>query len=185
MIWRMTHSLRLALGVLCLIACSDDSAPTTGLRQRGVQSAPFVPVVEPPEPVEPVRFAQERSPAQPAEPPPSAADPNAPAAPEQATEKPVRSLPRELETMLGSPASCLVPRAAGSGAVQISLSATIMPSGAVSRSEASAAGLTPDELKCLRGRIEALRFAQPIEGAPLTVTGSLTLEQAPAPASGR
>jgi hypothetical protein len=184
----MTIASRLALTLVCSIACSDD-APVTGLRQQGAQIAPDVPAAEPSRPDEPAGYADApRAPQPTPDPQPSAAAANtvtALAAEPDEPEKPARSLQRELETMLGSPASCLAPRAAGSGAIQISLSATIVPSGAVSRGEVSAAGLGPEELKCLRGRVEALRFAEPIEGAPLTVTGSLTLEQAPAPGPGR
>jgi hypothetical protein len=180
-----------ALGVIWFFACSSD-APSASLRQRGVQLGPATAVTAP-QRAEPPRFEEpQRAESEPggaqraAEQPPSAADPNVAGAVE-APDKPQRSLQRELETMLGSPASCLQPRAAVNGAskLQISLSASIMPSGAVSRAEASGAGLHPDELKCLRDRIESLRFAEPIEGAPLTVTGSVTLEQAPTKAAVR
>ncbi len=99
----------------------------------------------------------------------------APATPE----KEPRNLQSELETMMGSPVTCLKPRPASQApsSVSISLSANVMPSGAVGRGEVSAPGLEPEEVSCVRSRLESLRFAQPIENAPLTVNGSITLSR--------
>jgi hypothetical protein len=91
--------------------------------------------------------------------------------------KPPRNLQTELETMMGSPVSCLAPRAANEAPSQISisLSANVMPSGAVGRGEVSAPGLSKEELSCVRSRLESLRFAQPVENAPRTVSGSISI----------
>lgn len=97
----------------------------------------------------------------------------APDAPEHAP----RNLQTELETLLGSPVDCLKERPASGapGQLDISLSANVMPSGAVGRGEVSAPGLAADEVACIRARVESLRFAQPIENAPVSVNGSVTL----------
>jgi hypothetical protein len=50
-----------------------------------------------------------------------------------------------------------------------------MPGGMVADSNVSAPGLSPDEVKCLRRRLEAVHLAQPIENAPFRVSGSITL----------
>ena len=99
------------------------------------------------------------------------------AAPEPA-EKPERDLSRELENQMGSPVGCLAPRAAQAAPseLRLSLNASVMPSGAVGRGEVSASGdLSKAELDCLRTRLESLKLAAPIENAPRTVTGSITL----------
>jgi hypothetical protein len=91
--------------------------------------------------------------------------------------KPQRNLQAELETMMGSPVTCLAPRPAKEAPSQISISLTanVMPSGAVGRGEVSAPGLSPEELSCVRSRLESLRFAQPVENAPRTVSGSISI----------
>jgi hypothetical protein len=97
------------------------------------------------------------------------------AAPDE-PEHPPRNLQSELETMMGSPVSCLKERPASAASqVNISLTANVMPSGAVGRGEVSAPDLSPDEVACVRSKLESLRFAQPIENAPLSVSGSVTL----------
>jgi hypothetical protein len=91
--------------------------------------------------------------------------------------KPTRNLQTELESMMGSPVTCLAARTAKEAPSQItiSLTANVMPSGAVGRGEVSAPGLSPDELSCVRSRLESLRFAQPVENAPRTVSGSISI----------
>jgi hypothetical protein len=109
---------------------------------------------------------------------PTTTTPAEQAAPDQPEKEP-RNLQSELETMMGSPVTCLKPRPASQApaSVSISLSANVMPSGAVGRGEVSAPGLEPEEVSCVRSRLESLRFAQPIENAPLTVSGSITLSR--------
>ena len=81
--------------------------------------------------------------------------------------------------MIGSPAACLTPRPANEAParVRIGLTASVMPSGAVGRGEVSAPGLSPSEIDCVRKRVESVRFAPPIENAPFTVNGSITLNR--------
>ena len=107
--------------------------------------------------------------------------PAAEAVPE-AEDKQPRNLQQELESMIGSPVDCLAPRLAEGAPreLHLSLSASVMPSGAVGRGEVSgSAELTKPELDCVRARLEGLHFATPIENAPLTVNGSITLKFGP------
>lgn len=173
------------IGVCALLplmaACSKrESYPNQPLRQRGVIIAPEPPQPAgeapipqlPPDPSQnPTEPAQEQL--QPQTVSAEEAKPDAPA------DKPPRNLRQELETMMGSPVSCLAARPANAAPnrVDISLSASVMPSGAVGRAEVSAPGLNPEEVACLRARLETLRFAQPIENAPFTVNGSITLNR--------
>jgi hypothetical protein len=85
--------------------------------------------------------------------------------------------------MMGNPAGCLRVRAADSapGQLEVNLSTNVMPSGSVAQSEIQATGLDPAEIQCLRARLEALHFAQPIENAPFAVRGKLKLQQNPPP----
>ncbi|HKP61299.1 MAG TPA: hypothetical protein VJV78_31440 [Polyangiales bacterium] len=97
----------------------------------------------------------------------------------EAAEKQPRNLQQELESMIGSPVDCLTPRLAEGAPreLHLSLSASVMPSGAVGRGDVSgSAELTRPELDCVRSRLEGLHFATPIENAPLTVNGSITLK---------
>ena len=163
-------------------ACTDDEEPaSTNVRKRGVQLAPAPPSTPAPQPL----------PEQPTAPPalPNEAPPDEPreeaatlpaeqAAPDD-PEKPPRNMSAELESMIGSPASCLAPRPANEAPSQVSISlgASVMPSGAVGRGEVSAPGLSPTELDCVRKRLESVRFAPPIENAPFTVNASITLNR--------
>jgi hypothetical protein len=129
-------------------------------------------------------------PTRPIEPQPWAAEPIAPTAPveappmqeQPAEEKPPRDFDTELVQMMGSPAGCLKPRTTESAPsnIDISLSTSVMPSGTVAQSEVHGAGLDPSEVLCLRGRLEALRFAPPIQNAPFNARGTLHLTRAAA-----
>lgn len=92
-------------------------------------------------------------------------------------DKEKRDFSAELVRAFGDPASCLQPRTDNTGPSQlpVALSTQVMPGGMVADSSVSAPGLSPDELKCLRQRLEGVHFAQPIENAPFRVTGSMTL----------
>jgi hypothetical protein len=166
----------LALCLLLMAACKNEPVANTPVRQRGVWPRPpgieQTPSAQLPAQVEPqLADIREGDPAlAPATTPAEEAAPDEP-------EKPPRNLQRELEQMMGSPANCLGERPASEAPdnVNISLQASIMPSGTVGRSEVSAPGLTPEEIACVRSRLESLRFTQPIENAPLTVSGTITL----------
>jgi hypothetical protein len=165
------------------MACKQEPFGNQPVRQRGV--ARPVELQPTAAPVEAKPFSPQLLPLRVDETPqaeePAPADgtlPVAEAAPE-AAEKPARDLRQELERMIGSPVDCLVPRPAkGAPAeLRLSLNASVMPSGAVGRGEVSAsAQLTKPELDCVRKRVEGLRFATPIDNAPVTVSGSVTLK---------
>jgi hypothetical protein len=108
---------------------------------------------------------------------PSAVVPAENAAPEA---KPPRNFSAELVQMLGNPAGCLNATAAAASPayLDISLSTSVMPSGSVANSEVRAPGLDSGEMQCLRGRLEAVHFAAPIENAPFHVQGTLQLTRA-------
>lgn len=164
-------TLWLALG------CSYEPTSTKGLRRQGVNhgQAPASPVAPVPE-----------RPAPPPHEPPPIAEALPAVAPEPEAQpqpdKPPRDMPKELLSKLGSPQSCLVPRAADQApsSVQIGFSASVMPSGAIGRAEVSGAGLSDGERECLRRRLSGLRFETPIEDAPKNVSATITLAQAPA-----
>jgi hypothetical protein len=182
----------LLLGLACsaAVGCSKTEIPNNGPgpRRRGIgpmlTAAPlatkpeeppnYAPVPEQPQPV-----------AEPAAPVPGPLeDPSAqPAA--EAEAKPARDFAAEMTGMLGSPLACFGARAANEAPAQIdiALSTRVMPSGSVTQSQVAAPGLAPNEIACLRSRLEALHFAAPIENAPFSVQGSLhlTREAAAAP----
>jgi hypothetical protein len=186
---RASQQLSLVVLFVCalLSACSQrEEVPNRPLRQRGIaQGKQPLPAAEErererdfePEPaLLPLTETTPGFGADPATNEPETVLPAEQAAPEEA-EKPARNLSRELESMMGSPVSCLQQRTAAEApaSVRIGLSASVMPSGSVGRTEVSAPGLAPEEIRCLQKRLEALQFAQPIDNAPLTVTGSITL----------
>ena len=170
------------LSCALLMACKQQSYGNTPVRQRGVgpivAPQPTAAKNKPQEPLSPELLplrVDETPQAEEAEPTSGDTLPVAEAMP---AEKPVRNLQHELESMIGSPVDCIAPRAAANAPPQLrlSLSASVMPSGAVGRGEVSASSeLTKPELDCVRGRLEALHFAAPIDNAPLTVSGSITL----------
>lgn len=164
----------LALFLPLMAACTREPVANRPLRQQGIW--PRIPVTEPASPAKlPPRIEPQLAEIRASDPAPATtpADAAAPDKPEQ----PPRNLQSELEAMMGSPASCLAARPASEAPnnLNISLRASIMPSGTVGRGEVEAPGLTPEEVACVRSRLEALHFAQPIENAPLTVSGTITL----------
>lgn len=181
-----TRVLSIAIALCTLAtACGDEPAARTP-RKRGVQ----LPPEPPPAPARPDPQAPTAVPMLPNEAPsdwnaePSknqperetlTADEAAPDEPEKAP----RNFSSELASMIGSPVNCLAPRTAkeAPAEVRITLSASVMPSGTVSRGEVSAPDLSTSELECVKKRLESLRFAPPIENAPFTVNGSITLRR--------
>lgn len=177
----------LALTLPLMAACGKrEPLPNQPVRERGVApAAPQPQLQESPAQLPPrteVPLAQLTANDQP---PDTTITTTAEEAAPDAPDKPRRNLQGELESMMGSPVDCLEARPASSAVstIAISLSANVMPSGAVGRGEISAPGLRPAEISCLRARLESIRFAQPIENAPLAVHGSLTLTPQVAPAA--
>jgi hypothetical protein len=182
----------LLLGWACsaAVGCGKTEIPNNGPgpRRRGIgPMLTAAPVATKPE--EPPSYAPVPEQPLPAADPAAAVpapleDPAAqPAA--EAEAKPARDFAAEMTQMLGSPLSCFGARAANDAPAQldIALSTHVMPSGTVTQSQVSAPGLAPNEIACLRSRLEALHFAGPIENAPFSVQGSLhlTREAAAAP----
>ena len=173
---RSTLSLFVA-GSVWAAACGGDSSsvPSRPPRERGVGALLGA------QPEEATKPSTESAP--PTPPPLAAAAPEAQggtpeAAPPPAEEdKPRRNFQSELVQLVGSPLDCLKARPAedAPSSLEISLSTKVMPSGAVAQSEVSAPGLEPDEIACLRRRVENIHFAAPIENAPFPVSGSLRL----------
>jgi hypothetical protein len=176
---RRTVSLALTLlglvGMLSAACGKREAIAERPLKARGIGAAPAGPAQEPARPIDPQPWAAEPiAPTSPVEAPPVQDQP--------AEEKPPRDFNTELVQMIGSPAGCLKPRSAESAPsnIDISLSTSVMPSGAVAQSEVQAAGLDPSEALCLRSRLEALHFAAPIENAPFKARGTLHLTRATA-----
>jgi hypothetical protein len=97
---------------------------------------------------------------------------------EEAEEEAVAEKPRdfstELRRMLGDLGSCVQARAPEkAGAINISVTAHVMPSGAAPYSEVDASQLEAEELKCVKARVEGVHFAPPIKDAPFTVQASV------------
>lgn len=102
--------------------------------------------------------------------PPLAADNKEPAA----AEKKARDYSAELSDLLSATVNCLTGHKPG--AISINVSAQVMPSGSITRADAQGPGLTPVELSCIQKTVGTLHLQSPIEGAPRSVSGHLTLQ---------
>lgn len=105
--------------------------------------------------------------------------PTAPSEPAQA-EKPAkeRDYSAELLGALGNSSNCVRPRLAGSAPaqdIQVELEAYVMAGGNVSRSYVRSGQLDGEESECIRRRLEGVRLAAPIEGAPRAIRASFKL----------
>jgi len=92
--------------------------------------------------------------------------------------KPERDLAAELAGLVGAPAQCvdLATVARGGGRLTITLSATVVPSGRITRASASAPGQPTQAVRCLEQRLAAASFRGPVEGAPRSVTTTVPIE---------
>lgn len=160
--------------VLGTVACNSRPKPEKTEKPRGVRQ------------FDPVPAAPGPAPSDEAEPLPKLDTSAQAAVAEQKEQAPAEAKKRdfaaELTAQLGSAVSCLAPRAADSTlrGVDIGIVANITPSGRVSRAEISA-GLSSDELACLRQRVESASLAPPFDEAPFRVSASLRFELAPPP----
>lgn len=160
--------------VLGTVACDSRPKPEKTEKPRGVRQ--FDPVPATPEP----------APADEAEPLPKLDTSAQPTVAEKKQEAPAEAKKRdfaaELTAQLGSAVSCLAPRTEASTlrSVDVGIVANITPSGRVSRAEISA-GLSNDELACLRQRVESASLSPPFDEAPFRVSASLRFELAPPP----
>ena len=173
--WAANVASALCALVLALAGCRRSHAPEPAppppsSMPRGPAAVPAQTTASAAQPQPSVAAPWPNAPQQ-AAPQAAPAQPTAQAAAEE--QKP-RDLADELAHMLGDVSGCLQPRAAADAqSIDIAVSAHVMPGGSVSRGEASAGPLSREELACVRARVESLRFAAPIENAPLEVRASV------------
>ncbi len=91
-----------------------------------------------------------------------------------------RDLEGELKRLVGNPSACLKTRSQSEGpkTIYISVRATVMATGSISRAEVSSSSLDEEERKCIDRRVTASRFAGPVEEAPRTVQTTIEIRQA-------
>ena len=82
-----------------------------------------------------------------------------------------RNFEGELRSLVGDPTSC--GDLGGREVVAIQLRATVTDNGVITR--AGVSGVPAETAACLRQRLEAARFAGPVERAPRTITATLEL----------
>jgi hypothetical protein len=88
----------------------------------------------------------------------------------------------ELLAALGTPVNCFKTRIGPDAPteIRISVEASVVETGIVTRSDASSAQLDDSEIACVRGRLGRLRLRAPVSGAPRSVRATLELKrQAP------
>jgi hypothetical protein len=168
--------VKLALCGLCwlLLGCGSDASeqPAVLGRPRGVVPSR---IARQPEPT--------ASPEQPASPQPATEpwpeqEPEAPAKPEKPVEPEKRDYGAELLAALGSPTDCLKPRQGPDSPpeIKVELEAYLLETGTMSRGYARSSELDPDELKCIRSKLESRSLKGPIEQAPRAVHASLSFK---------
>lgn len=150
------------------------------------------PAPEPPPPPRGIRPSQGQvAPSQATPPTPSVVPAQAPTAtqepaaePNKAKNEPAaepekkRDYEAELTTAVGTPTDCLKPREGpdSPSEIRVELEAHFLETGAMSRGYARSSQLDPEELTCLRSRLEAVRLQSPIEEAPRTVHATLSFK---------
>lgn len=90
-----------------------------------------------------------------------------------------RDLGAELKRLVGDPRSCFKTRSQHQGpkTIAISVRATVMATGAISRASVSSSSLDDEERKCIDRRVSAARFAGPVQGAPRSVQTTVEVRQ--------
>ena len=168
----MMRSATLAAMLVCACA-SDKQTDGPSKRSRGprysvpVEEAAAQPSPAAPQPWDPFGASQAAKPA------------------DEATKKTPdeRDYGAELLAAIGSPVQCLKTRIGpdAPSAIAISLEATVVETGIVTRNQATSAQLDESEIKCVQARLAGLRLRAPIPDAPRTVRATLELnQQAPA-----
>ena len=99
---------------------------------------------------------------------------------QRATRRPsvARNYPAELRSAIGDPSGCL-PRTVGAGLPQqivLRLQVHVTSSGRVTRAHASSS-VPSETLRCIRRKLESVRFKAPVARAPRTITTTITLER--------
>ena len=103
---------------------------------------------------------------------------------EAAQKEQPRDYAAELVGAMSGTESCVQPRPASASLppeLMLSLEAMVLESGTVISGTARASLLTPEELECVKRRLESTRLADHVKDAPLRVSGTLklTFRQAP------
>ncbi len=137
------------------------------------------------EPQAPTAPSEEQPEPEPFEEPTAAPVAKAEAKPE---EEKKRDYGAELVRAVGGAEGCVKPRAPDAPlptTVSISLEAYVLESGAVSRGYARSSSLTPEELDCVKTRIEHARLGPAVEEAPRRIDATVELTfKLPEPAPG-
>jgi len=100
-----------------------------------------------------------------------------------------RDYPAELLSAVHGAESCVQPRTASAAVpteVLISLEALVLESGTIVSGTARGAALTPEEIECVKRRLESTRLPDKVKDAPRRVSATLKLTfkpQEPAPAA--
>lgn len=176
--WRALSGALLA--AIALGACGDDADrlrpdPSIAARKRGARPV----VVTDENQIQAQNQVAKRQP-RPVDP---YANPQANAKPEEAAaeatveEKP-RDYPAELLAAMRGAESCVQARTASDALpaeLQISLEALVLESGTVVSGSARAPVLTPEELECVKRRLESTRLPDKVKEAPRRVSASLKL----------
>lgn len=178
----------LALAVLLSVACKREEQPVP---PPGLLDSEGRPIVAAPAPKPP--------PAAPAAEPPTVYDFERPAPPPAPTTaqnlglRPSatagggvevagtgsRNLSVELSTALNQVTDCVDAAQAAkqpNGRLVVSVSASVMGTGSISRATLDAPGQPPEALACLQRRVLAIKLAEPVPGAPISVKASAEVE---------
>jgi len=81
--------------------------------------------------------------------------------------------------MMGDVTSCMRWTPDAPPRVDVLISVVVSQAGVVTRTTASGAGLSVEDVACLRTRASALRFTSPVPGAPRTVAASFEVHSQP------
>ena len=181
---RRAHLLAVVLVGLALSACGEDDAALAAAHPRPFAPAPTTTdvassgpaVARPRQDLDTLDHGTVQR-AGPTAPPPPPPPPSAPTLAEAPAPQ-ERSLPAELATAIGSPASCLDLATARAlhGRLTVQVSATVTPAGNVTRARASGGGLPPAALACIQARALGAHLSPPIEGAPRSISTTLAFE---------
>ena len=190
---RRSRGAVLCAAFLVLCACGDDAPAAAAGRGRGPHGAGAGAVataeVSPTPPAAPVgatsRSRRSTSAAHAPTPPRVGAGPGtavAPAAPREGErdDEPAeaeRDLSADLHAAIGAIEHCIDLETARrlDGALHVSVTAQLMPSGRISRASANAAGLSRAQNACIEGVVERASIRGPVEGAPRAVSTIIEL----------
>lgn len=89
-----------------------------------------------------------------------------------------RDLSGELAMLIGQPLQCVDVKAiaAGGGKLTISVRAQVVPSGRITRAEATAPGQTDEAVRCIERLVSSSSLKGPVPGAPRSVSSAVTMQ---------